>query len=69
MAHPFALTLTGNGSATSTTITPTGTVVYAGMYTNGAVPFSGATVGLTVFHGAGCVTGTGFYTGPELHNH
>jgi hypothetical protein len=51
------LTLTGNGNATSTTINMAQTVLYAGTY-NGAPD---ATVGLTVFNGHDCQTGTGFY--------
>ncbi len=64
MAKPN-LTLTGNGSATHAPITTAETVVYAGTYTNGSVPAPGATVGLTVFHGDGCATGTAFYTDPS----
>ena len=60
--NPAALTLTGNGTPTSTTITTTGTVVYAGKYSN-ALP--NATVGLKVFHGSDCVTGQDFYTDPS----
>ena len=61
-ANPAALTLTGNGSATSAPITTAQTVVYAGKYTN-ALP--NATVGLKVFHGLDCTTGQGFYTDPS----
>lgn len=57
-------TLTGNnGDATLTTIPMTGTVLYAGTYKYGAVPGSGATVGLTVFQGHDC-TGTSIYNDP-----
>ncbi len=60
--HPSALTLTGNGNATSTTIPTAGTVLYAGKYSN-ALP--NATVGLNVFHGYDCGTGQDFYTDPS----
>ena len=61
------LTLTGNGNATSTTITTAQTVVYAGKYTNGGLPVPNATVGLKVFHGLGCGTGQDLHR-RELHH-
>jgi hypothetical protein len=54
-AHPFVLTLVGNGG-TDIDVNVGDHVVYTGHYSNGSVAIAGAPVALDVFSGFGCTT-------------